>query len=388
MEHIKNCNQARVIKGSYYCDDFTDVYVGNCDGVVQKVSSQNHPNIQHFEAKVTCNNYLYFVCWSNDLGQNGFLAQLSGTNTIFSGLHPKWEVFPTGNDSDVKEKRPSEAIVNDQLKKANCKKWKPVFTGQPNTGIQKPFGVVNGISKEAHFIWYNSKKDTRAAYPASPYVPFIGFNHDEFLIFRFPVQELFKEECHDCTHECECVDDCNCSVCATEIATQQDVLKTEALKKSFVINGKENNTRRCKTPYSGETCSTLDLPTLEPCFYLHWGDGRRDQIETHDDEVMYITACNPYGNLSFKGLTITSISIVPTPTLGNDGNPTIQMIPNRLISLGNLCGCSCTSQALTLLTRGAKEQQYAIHVEYCIDQIVINQDNKGKTLFPISLINS
>jgi hypothetical protein len=388
MKNTKNCDQTRAIKGTYWCDDFTDVYVGDCNSVSQKVSSQNHPNIQRFQSKVTCNDYLYFVCWSNDRGENGFLAELHGTNTIFSGTHAKWEVFSTGIDFDTKEKRPSEAIVNDQLKKANCKKWKPVFTGQPNTGIKKPFNVVNGIDENAHFIWYDSGKDTRAKYPTLPYVPFVGYNHDEFLIFRFPVQELFKEECYDCDQECECNDDCNCSVCATEITKQQEVLKTEALKKTFVINGKENNSKRCKTPYSSKTCSTLDLPKLEPCFYLHWGDGKKDQMETHDDEVMYITACNPYGNLSFKGLTITSISIIPTPTVGSDGNKTIQIIPDRLICLGDLCGCTCTSQALSLLIRSAKPQNYEIHVEYCIDQIVINQDNKGKTLFPIKLINS
>ncbi|QHI37504.1 hypothetical protein IMCC3317_28830 [Kordia antarctica] len=388
MDNDKNCDQIRDIQGTYWCDDNTDVYIGNCNTVSQKVSSQNYPDLENFGAIATCNDYIYFVCWSNDIGRNGFIAELHGTNSAFSGLNPKWEVFPTGIDFDTPTERPSEALVNNELKKANCNKWKPVFTGQPNTGISKPFSGISGINDNAHFIWYDSGKDTRPIYPTSPYVPFAGFDHDEFLIFRFPVKELFKEECLNCTNECECQDDCNCSVCATEITEQQEVLKTKALKKSFVIIGKENNSKRCKAPYSDEACSTLDLPTLEPCFYLHWGDGPKDQMETHDDEIMYITACNPYGNLSFKGLTITSISIIPTPTVGNNGNETIQIIPDRLVRLGDLCGCSCVSQALTLLTCGAKPQDYGIHVEYCIDQIVINQDNKGKTHFPISLISS
>lgn len=380
MKHTKNCDQTRVIKGTYSCDNFADVYVGDCNQVQRKIANNSSLKAVSFETKVTCNEYLYFVCWSDNGGLNGLLAQIQGTNTAFSGLSPKWEVFPTGIDFSSAAKRPSDTLVNQELKKAHCKKWKPVTKGSNNGS--RPFQTYKEIDKNAHFIWFDSGKDPQVG------SPFQGFNHDEFLIFRFPVQELFKEECYDCDQECECQDDCNCSVCATEITAQQEVLKTEALKKSFVINGKENNSRRCKTPYSAETCSTLDLPTLEPCFYLHWGDGRRDQMETHDDEVMYISACNPYGNLSFKGLTITSISIVPTPTVGNDGTKTIQIVPDKLICLGDLCGCTCTSQALSLLIRGAKPQNYEIHVEYCIDQIVINQDNKGKTLFPISLINS
>lgn len=69
-------------------------------------------------------------------------------------------------------------------------------------------------------------------------------------------------------------------------------------------------------------------------------------------------------------------------------NDTIQLIPNRLIHFGDLCGCTCTSQALSLLIQNAKPQNFRIVVEYCIEQIEINQDNTGKTNFPITLIKS
>jgi hypothetical protein len=328
-----------------------------------------------FEAKATCNEYLYFVCWSDDGGLNGLLAELHGSNTVFSGTHSKWEVFPTGINFRDHLTRPSEKLVNTELKKAHCKKWNAVTKG-PNNG-KRPFRPYKEIDTAAHFIWYDSGKDPQAG------APFQGFNHDEFLIFRFPISELFKEECHDCKHDCECVDDCHCSVCAETIEEERKVLKKEALSKTFLIKGKENNTRRCKTPYSEETCSMLDLPTLEPCFYLHWGDSTKDQMETHDDEVLYITACNPYGNLRFRGLTITNITVVPKQT-----SNAIQLIPNRLIQLGDLCGCACASQALYLSIQNAKPQAYEILVEYCIDQIEINQDNTGKTRFPITLVKS
>jgi hypothetical protein len=412
MKNTKNCDQTRAIKGIYSCDNFSDVYIGDCTGVREKIANSSTLASVGFDAKASCNDYLYFVCWSDDKGLNGLLAELHGTNKVLSGTHPKWEVYPTKIDFDTASKRPSKAIVNEQLKKADCKKWKAVTEGPNNDG--RYFRDYPRIEDKAHFIWYDSKKDSRTK------APFQGFNHDEFLIFRFPVKELFKEECYDCDLDCECKDDCCCSVCEETITEEQKVLKAQALSKSFVIKGSENNSRRCKTPFSSIACSTLDLPTLEPCFYLHWGDGPKDQMTTNDHEVLYITACNPYGNLRFRGLTVTKVSIgakgrIFTP--GNLGgvtstgsitntpvrtdvivkektvhvpkaNDAIQLIPNRLIRFGDLCGCACASQALSLLIQNAVPRDYEIHVEYCIDQIEINQDNTGKTLFPIKLIKS
>ncbi|WP_430410957.1 hypothetical protein [Kordia sp.] len=411
MENTKNCNQTRLIKGTYSCDNFSDVYVGDCNGVHKKIAKSSTLASVDFEAKASCNGYLYFVCWSDDAGLNGLLAELHGSNKVLSGAHSKWEVYPTGIDFDTEATRPSEAIVNEQLKKATCKKWKAVTEGPNNDATI--FRDYPNIADKAHFIWFDSKKSSGTN------APFSGFNHDEFLIFRFPVKELFREECYNCDLDCECKDDCCCSVCEETISEEQKVLKAEALRKTFVIKGKENNTKRCKTPYASIACSTLDLPTLEPCFYLHWGDGPQDQMGTRDQEVLYITACNPYGNLRFRGLTITKVTIVAKRKVFNPGNHggtistpgivitpvrdviekekatsiseahnTIQLIPNRLIRFGDLCGCACASQALYLSIQNAVARDYEIHVEYCIDQIEINQDNTGKTLFPITLIKS
>jgi len=414
MDSNEKCQKTRAIKGTVWCDDHTDVYIGDCKKIGKRIAFQNHPKPTSFETKATCCNYLYFVCWSNDSSVNGFLAALFGANSMVTGSHSKWEVLPTGIDFDSGNKRPDPKQIQQQLENADCSQWKKVAIGQPNTKAGKPFGhVITGINTNARYIWYDSGKDSRAKYPTSPHVPFAGFNHDEFLIFRFPVKELFKEECHDCKCSCECTDDCHCSICSDSVQEERKVLQSEAQKKTFLIKGKENNSRRCKEPYANTTCSTLDLPTLEPCFYLHWGDGRRDQMETHDDEVLYITACNPYGNLTFRGLTITNISIVykhiagPIPYKKDDtaiaaGNSphipivtsvpvtdgSIQIVPNRLVQLGYLCGCSCASQAVYLSIQNAKPQDYEVVVEYCIDQIAINQDNTGKTRFPITLINS
>ncbi len=383
MKNNERCSQTRLVKGAYSCDNYADIYIGDCSQVHEKIASNSDLKSVQFEVTATCEAYIYFVCWSDKKALNGLLAELTGANTILSGKSDKWEVFPTGVNFSTHTPRPSEKLVNSELKKTHCKEWKAVTAGIKNEGTM--FRKYDDISADAQFIWYNSGK-----HPSSG-APFTGFNHDEFLIFRFPVKELFKEECHHCNNDCECGDDCHCSVCAEAIGEEQKVLKEQALGKSFLIKGKENNSRRCKTPYSEETCSMLDLPTLEPCFYLHWGDGTRDQLENRDQEVVYITACNPYGNLRFRGLTITNISIVPkgqNGIIGSQVNQTIQLIPSRLIHFGDLCGCACTSQELHLLTENAKPQAYEILVDYCIDQIEINQDNTGKTRFPITVIKS
>ncbi|PTX60472.1 hypothetical protein C8N46_106116 [Kordia periserrulae] len=417
MKNIKECTKIRQFKGIYSCDNYADVYIGDCNQVRQKIASNSSLDSVQFEAKATCEAFIYFVCWSDDGGLNGLLAELHGSNSALSGTNAKWEVFPTGINFSSHTTRPSEKLINTELKKAHCKKWKKVTKG--NTNGKRPFRTYQDISKNAHFIWYDSGKDSSAG------APFQGFNHDEFLIFRFPIRELFVEECHDCKQDYECDDNCHCGACADSIKNERKLLKKSALEKTFVIKGDENNSRRCKAPYSEETCSTLDLPRLEPCFYLHWGDSQKDQMETHDDEVLYITACNPYGNLSFRGVTITSISILykkgfvkkgddtirAAATIGQhipnehpDGSVkpntpiltthqvvtdgSIQIVPNRLIHLGDLCGCSCASQALYLSIQNAKPTDYEILIEYCIDQIEINQDNTGKTRFPISLIKS
>ncbi|KAB8152118.1 hypothetical protein EZY14_015410 [Kordia sp. TARA_039_SRF] len=425
MKNIKECTKIRQFKGIYSCDNYADVYIGDCNQVQQKIASNSSLDSVQFEAKATCEAFIYFVCWSDDGGLNGLLAELHGSNSALSGTNAKWEVFPTGINFSLHTTRPSEKLINTELKKAHCKKWKKVTEG--NTNGKRPFRTYPDISKNARFIWFDSGKDSSAG------APFQGFNHDEFLIFRFPIRELFAEECHDCKQDCECDDNCHCGTCADSIKNERKELKESALEKTFVIKGDENNSRRCKAPYTKETCSELDLPRLEPCFYLHWGDSKRDQLENNDNEVLYITACNPYKNLRMRGLTITKISLLQKreliqgignasgqvsvgnvrdiedslkagdfqnisdmvdiselelPTIRTLDSNFIQIVPNRLIHLGDLCGCSCTSQAVHFSSKNARAGDYQIEVEYCIDQIEINQDNTGKTRFPISLIKS
>ncbi|MEM6684919.1 MAG: hypothetical protein AAF617_03900 [Bacteroidota bacterium] len=423
MKNSKECTKPRRIKGIYSCDNYADVYVGSCHEIEQKIAQNSDLESVRFEADVHCNQYLYFVCWSDDMGLNGLLAELTGNQRVVSGGSKKWEVFPTGIDFDRANSRPSLTVVNEQVNKAHCDKWKAVSVGEENRG--NTFRSYPNIGSDARFVWYDSGRHQHSQ------SPFRGFNHDEFLIFRFPINALFEDACKECAQECNCVDECGCGPCTDAIQTERAVLKEQALGKTFTVTGNENNPKVCKTPYANTTCSSLELPKLEPCFYLHWGDHSKDQLVTNNSEVLYITACNPYQNLRMRGITITKISIVyrkevarekvsqskaaisskrsaisqpvkatnirmnePSklvgtvkPTKEEFAGNAIQIVPNRLIHLGDLCGCSCASQAVHLSMVRARAAEYEILVEYCIDQIEINQDNTGKTRFPITVIN-
>lgn len=372
--------------GTYYSDDYTDVYVGNCEELSDKIAKQGHPNITSFEARAKCCDYIYFVSWSNDWGENGFLAELNGNVEVLTN-DQHWEVYATGIDFDSSTSGPSHALIKKQIKKATCgKKWVKPFVGQKNNGSGQPFGSKSGISQNANFIWHNSGNDSNPLYPTSPYVPFAGFNHDEFLIFRLPAMALFPRKCAKCVCEpCDCCDDC--SGCNSQASEQEEMLANEAQNKFKTIAG-ALNPGACTGAYTGKPCEQVDLPQIAPCFYLHYGDSATDQIETHDTEIIFLTVCNPYNNVGFKGLRITAITIVPYPGQNPSGEEYIRIVPDEFICFDCIEGCSCKSRELTIITRGLPAGNYSINVDYCIDEVVVQGKFKGNTSFNLPVTMS
>lgn len=376
------------INGNFYCDDHTRVYVGNCDSLSHIGNQQNHPKVEDLDTKAQCCDYLYFVCWSNDRGENGFLAEVQGEVKAMTGENG-WEVFPTGMDFDAKT-GPNDDQIQAMIRTADCgKKWLKPFIGQKNDGSNKPFSQVkSNIDSKANFIWYNSGKDPRTLYPISPYVPFEGFNHEEFLIFRYPVKALFPQRCHTCpcSDSCQCCDDC--AGCNDQASHQEESLLIEAKSKSKVLANQTSSSRPCKPDLAKRDCKPIGLPAMHPCFYLHYGDSPSDEIETHDTEVVYLTVCNPFTNIRYKDLRITHITILPKSGGGNGTPPGVQLVPDKFIQFGCLDGCACKSRALALITRDIMEGEYTIHVDYCVDELVIQDRSKaaGSTSFDVSIV--
>ena len=59
MEHTKNCDQTRVVEATYSCDNYADIYVGDCNKVLRKVATNSSLEAVNFKAKATCEEYLY-----------------------------------------------------------------------------------------------------------------------------------------------------------------------------------------------------------------------------------------------------------------------------------------------------------------------------------------
>lgn len=120
-------------------------------------------------------------------------------------------------------------------------------------------------------------------------------------------------------------------------------------------------------------CTPIKLPDIKPCISVSWGDTKCDCLETDDVEVLCISVCNCFSNVTFKDLTIGRIVI--TDTKGNpvpvlpDGTPSVQVVPSGPICFGDIAPCrgrnrpTCVSRELVVYTRGAKGGSYRLSFE-------------------------
>lgn len=120
-------------------------------------------------------------------------------------------------------------------------------------------------------------------------------------------------------------------------------------------------------------CVSVKLPDIKPCIAVAWGDSPCDCLETDDVEVLCVTVCNCYSNVTFNDLTIGHIQI--TDMAGNpvanlpDGTPSVQIFPSGPICFGDIGPCkgrnqpSCVSRELVLYTRGAIGKDYKLSFE-------------------------
>lgn len=121
-------------------------------------------------------------------------------------------------------------------------------------------------------------------------------------------------------------------------------------------------------------CVTVTFPTIEPCISVKWGDSKCDGLESDDMEVLCITVCNCYCNVTFQDFTIGHIKITdmagnPVPCLPN-GEPSVQVVPSGSICFGDICPCDCTcnkpscvSREFVVYTCGAVAQCYLLSFE-------------------------
>jgi len=158
--------------------------------------------------------YFYVVAWSDNAGLQGLLAELTVEGqTLFSGEEAdKWQVYATGmRITPWQSPPPTLADLATQLYIANRGQgdpgstsigWKPVTVGPANTAASYWPSEVSGISTNSRWMWYDSGGDTHAN------APFQAYDHDEYLIFRFPLASAFQHVAFDCNNN-DVPDECD-----------------------------------------------------------------------------------------------------------------------------------------------------------------------------------
>lgn len=140
-------------------------------------------------------------------------------------------------------------------------------------------------------------------------------------------------------------------------------------------------------------CKTLDIPDYSPCVSVSWGASECDAMESHDDEVVCITICNCYSNVSFKNVMIGYVFIKDenghVPPLQPDGTPSSHIYPLGPICFGDIGPCTedgdnCASRQFTILNRGAKPGRYQLEIGHlCFDLVQHSQTQKIVKRFEI-----
>jgi hypothetical protein len=131
-----------------------------------------------------------------------------------------------------------------------------------------------------------------------------------------------------------CLDACG------QIREQVDELLSDACgqKKNTLSHCDPKNECNCD-----DGCSSVPSPEIKPCISIKWGDSDCDCIETDDYEVLCITVCNCYTNVTFANFSIGMLEVVdangqPVPLLP-DGSPSVQLLPMGPFCFGDIGPC-------------------------------------------------
>lgn len=183
--------QATPIEVTVTADNVYGIYTGTGTAASTFVGADNAwPSAETYNFNLPDDNFIYVVSYTDDAVAQGFLAQFTNhsNGNVFYSSDPQWEVTATGINKNTADPQPTLAELSTQIQLANAgtnpaNGWVAPTVGPVNGAT--PWGPVAGISSAAHWTWYDSHKDTRTStsYP----VPFAGFNHDEYLIFRIAV---------------------------------------------------------------------------------------------------------------------------------------------------------------------------------------------------------
>lgn len=140
-------------------------------------------------------------------------------------------------------------------------------------------------------------------------------------------------------------------------------------------------------------CAELAIPEFKPCITVSWGQSECDGMESHDDEIVCITICNCYSNVTFKDVMLGYVFIMDengkVPPTQPNGDPTTQIYPTGPICFGDICACvagedNCVSRQFVILNRGAIAGKYQLEIGYlCFDLVMHSRTEKITKTFEI-----
>lgn len=134
----------------------------------------------------------------------------------------------------------------------------------------------------------------------------------------------------------------------------------------------------------GGGCLEVEAPEIKPCISISWGDSKCDSLETDDFEILCISICNCYSNVTFNDLNINLIEITDSDgnTIANlpDGTPSVQAVPKGPLCFGTIAPCkdgetSCVSREFVINTRGAKEGNYLVKLHGICFEVSFSYNN-------------
>ena len=139
-------------------------------------------------------------------------------------------------------------------------------------------------------------------------------------------------------------------------------------------------------------CKEIKVPDIGPCVSISWGDSVCDCIETDDVEILCITLCNCYSNVTFENVVVGTIVVTTAPATSSRPCPTAhppsRRSPSGPICFGSIGPCkdgnaTCVSREFVLRTRGAKGGGYQVHVRPICFSVTFHYQKEECFLVPI-----
>ena len=149
----------------------------------------------------------------------------------------------------------------------------------------------------------------------------------------------------------------------------------------------QNHMVPCDGPNPEFKCEPLDIPRIEPWVTISWGDSKCDCIESDDTEIMYLTVCNPYSNLTLSNVSVQQVLVVDgagnaVPKLPN-GDPCIELVPIGPYCFGDIAPCTCVSRQFLIRLRGALGGKHRILLRGICFDACVHGDNDGCFTFDV-----